>query len=75
MYIDSHNKHMTSDHKFEETVEEIAIIFCGSDDQDWMDRMEKHSANSAVPISNKRRNVSISHSKRRLQGNVNFNLS
>ena len=65
--VDSHNEDMTSEHKFKEAVEEIDIALCDSDNQEWLGCMESHSAVSAVHISSKRRNLSVSHSKRRLQ--------
>ena len=74
MYVDSHNEDMKSDDKFNEAVEEIDIA-CDSDNQEWLDHMERHSAISAVHISSKRRNLSVSHSKRRLQEKINFNSS
>ena len=75
MYVDFHNEHKMCDHKFDEAVEEIDIALCDGDNQEWLDHMESHSAMSAVHISNKRRNLSVLHSKRKLQENINFNSS
>ena len=68
IYVDYHNEHKMSDHKYEE----IDTILCDSNSQDWLGDMESQGAISAVHISNKRRNLSVSHSKSRLQINGNF---
>ena len=66
-YVDYHSEHKMSDHSYEE----IATL-CDSNNQDWLDDMKCQGAISAVHISNKRRNLSVSHSKSKLQINGNF---
>ena len=67
-YVDYPNEHKMSDHKFEE----VDTILCDSNNQDWLGDMKSQGATSAVHISDKRRNLSVSHSKSRQQINGNF---
>ena len=60
--------HKTSDYIFEETDSTL----CDSNNQDWLGDMKSHNAISATHISNKRRTLSVSQSKSRLQITGNF---
>ena len=64
-YVDCHSEHKMSDHKYEE----IDTTLCDSNNQDWLGDMKSQGAISAVHISDKRRNLSVSYSKSRLQIN------
>ena len=68
MYVDHHCMHKTSDYIFEETDSTL----CDSINQDWLDDKESQAAISAIHISNKRRTLSVSQSKSRLQITGNF---
>ena len=55
--------HKTSDYIFEETDSTL----CDSNNQDWLGDLKSQGAIGAVHISNKRRSLSVSQSKIRLQ--------
>ena len=67
-YVDCHNEHKMSDHKYEE----IDTTLCDSNNQDWLGDMKSQGAISAVHVSDNRRNLSVSHSKSKLQINGKF---
>ena len=60
--------HKTSDYMFEE----IDTTLSDSNGQDWLGDMESQGAINAVHISNKRRTLSVLHSKSTLQITGNY---